>query len=214
MQIVKPTIAIVNPIPYSDMLYTTELAIRNCYQSQDKMTDSSAEGIIRMIRDSKHEAMLEFADIAVHIITDIGVLKQLTRHRLCSFAVMSTRYCNLAKDKFNNEIKVIVPEGLTNDAYEHWYASMVASEAAYMVMIKDDKVPAEVARSVLPHSLATSIYMKANIREWRNIFRLRALDTHAQKDVRLLMQDLLVQCYGMYPVFFEDLYNEYKSMQH
>ena len=101
-----------------------------------------------------------------------------------------------------------MPQGLSSEAYETWRASMLASEAAYMVMTKDQNMPAEVARSVLPHSLATSIYMKANMREWRHIFELRC-DSHAQKDIRILMLDLLRQAYNLYPVFFEDLYEKY-----
>ena len=85
---------------------------------------------------------------------------------------------------------------------------MLASEAAYMVMTKDQNMKAEVARSVLPHSLATTIYMKANIREWRTIMNLRC-DSHAQSDIRLLMTELLDRMYEIYPVFFEDLWVKY-----
>lgn len=121
--------------------------------------------------------------------------------------ISSTRYCNFSKDKFGESIKVIVPQGLTNESYETWRASVLASEAAYMIMTKDQNMKAEVARSVLPHSLATTIYMKANIREWRTIMNLRC-NSHAQTDIRLLMTELLDKMYNLYPVFFEDLYNK------
>lgn len=41
--------------------------------------------------------------------TDQGVLREITRHRVFSFAVESTRYCNYSKNKFNNEITYIIP---------------------------------------------------------------------------------------------------------
>ena len=84
------------------------------------------------------------------------------------------------------------------------YAS---SEAAYMLMTKDQNIKAEVARSVLPNCTATTIYMKANIREWRHIFNLR-VSKHSQTDIRKLMKELLIKMYKEYPVFFEDLYNK------
>lgn len=208
MIIVKPSVEIVNPQPYNTVLETVEKAIRNCYKSEDKIKEGSAENIIRGIIKSGHEAMIEFADITVSITTDRSVSHQIVRHRLCNFAQQSQRYVNYSKDKFGQEIKVVVPQGLNDEAYEIWRASMLASEASYMVMIKDHKMPAEVARSVLPNSTATTIFMKANIREWRHIFELRC-DSHAQKDIRFLMTDLLKQLYEIYPVFFEDLYSKF-----
>lgn len=209
MIIIKPSVELVNPPSYEIMLNTVETAARNCYQSFDKMKDGSAEGIIRALIKSGHEAMIEFADITVMLTTDRAVLAQLTRHRIgTSFAVQSQRYVNYSKEKFGENIKVIVPEGLSDEAYEIWRASVLASEAAYMVMTKDHNIKAEVARSVLPNCTATTICMKANIREWRKIFSLRC-DSHAQSDIRKLMTELLDMLYKRYPVFFEDLHVKY-----
>jgi thymidylate synthase (FAD) len=47
--------------------------------------------------------------ITVKFITDQGILREFTRHRVFSFAVESTRYCNYSKDKFDNEITYILP---------------------------------------------------------------------------------------------------------
>lgn len=208
MTIVEPSVEIINPQPYQTVLETVEKAIRNCYKSEDKITEGSAENIIRGCLARGHESPIEFADITVKITTDRSTSHQLVRHRLCSLAQCSQRYVNYSKDKFGQEIKVVVPQGLTNEAYEIWRAAMLTSESAYMVLTKDKNIPAEVARSVLPNSTATTIFMKANIREWRHIFELRC-DHHSQKDIRLLMTDLLKQVYTMYPVFFEDLYKKF-----
>lgn len=51
----------------------------------------------------------------VRIITDNGVLREFTRHRVFSFAVESTRYCNYSKGKFNNEITYIIPPWLPTE---------------------------------------------------------------------------------------------------
>lgn len=41
--------------------------------------------------------------------TDNGVMRELTRHRIFSFAVESTRYCNYSLNKFGNELTFIIP---------------------------------------------------------------------------------------------------------
>lgn len=65
-------------------------------------------------------------------------------------------------------------------------------------------VPAEIARGVLPHSLATKIVMTANYREWRHIFKLRC-DSHAHPEMRRIMIPLLHEVQGKIPVVFDDL---------
>jgi hypothetical protein len=51
----------------------------------------------------KHRTM------TVKFICDRGVSHELVRHRPCSFAQESTRYCNYGKDKFSNELTFIIP---------------------------------------------------------------------------------------------------------
>ena len=46
------------------------------------------------------------------IITNIGVSRELNRHRCHSISEESTRYCNYSKDKFNNGLTFIIPEWL------------------------------------------------------------------------------------------------------
>ena len=205
MIIVKKSVELVNPPSYEELLNTVERAARNCYQSEDKITDGSAEKIIQFLINNRHFSMIEFADLTVKMVIDRATAMQLTRHRLCTFAIESTRYCNYNKSGY---IKAVVPEGLNDSAYDTWRTSMLMAETSYIKMIQEDKVPAEVARSVLPQSLATTVFMHVNIRELRHILSLR-LDKRAQKDIRVLMQDLLELVYGMYPVFFEDIYKEH-----
>ena len=201
MKIVKSSVELVNPIDYKTMLNTVELAIRNCYNSFDKMNDNSAEGIIRGCISRSHLSPLEFEDITVKIVCDRATLAQLTRHRLTSVCVQSQRYVNWAKR--GEDIPFIVPANMDNANYESWRALCLMAETTYFGMVEKG-LKAEVARSILPNCTATEIYMKANIREWRHIFELRC-DSHAQKDIRELMLDLLNQVYSKYPVFFEDI---------
>lgn len=47
--------------------------------------------------------------ITVKFITDQGILREFTRHRVFSFACESTRYCNYSKSKYDNEVTYILP---------------------------------------------------------------------------------------------------------
>ena len=47
--------------------------------------------------------------ITVKFICDRGVSHEFCRHRVFSFLMESTRYCNYSKDKFGNQITFIIP---------------------------------------------------------------------------------------------------------
>ena len=68
----------------------------------------------------------------------------------------------------------------------------------------ENGLQAQAARGVLPNDLKTEIVIKANIREWRNIFQLRtAIATHP--DMRRLMIPLLQEFKQTLPLLFEDI---------
>ena len=173
------------------------------------MSEGSAEKLIRQFVKVNHGSPLEFADIAVRICGDRSLMGQITRHRLSSFCIESARFNNYASNKFEGEIRVIQPADIEKDtdAFELWYRGCAESEFYYKELIRKGVKP-ETARSVLPMSLATHIVMKANVREWRHIFKFR-LDKRAQKDIRNVMLECLKEMYDKYPVFFEDIYADY-----
>ena len=209
MKIVERSVEILTKTPYEDMIKLVEDAGRNCYQSYNKMSEGSAEKLIRQFVEVNHGSPLEFADIAVRICGDRSLMGQITRHRLSSFCIESARFNNYASDKFDGEISVIQPADIERgtDAFEHWYRGCAEAEYYYKELINKGVKP-ETARSVLPMSLATHIVMKANVREWRHIFKLR-LDKRSQKDIRNVMLECLKKMGDKYPVFFEDIYADY-----
>lgn len=64
---------------------------------------------LRFIADdiTKHEKRYTFS-----FITNLGVSRELNRHRCHSISEESTRYCNYSKDKFGNGLTFIIPEWL------------------------------------------------------------------------------------------------------
>lgn len=193
---------------YETLLSNVEMAARNCYRSHDKITDNSAEGLIRGLIKSGHDAMLEFAELEFMIVCDRATANQIVRHRIgCSYAQESLRYVNYSKEQYGNNVNFIVPYDITNELYETWRASCLAAEAAYFVLLEKGAKP-ETARSVLPHCTTTHIVVKMNMRAIRHFLELR-LDTHAQSDIRDIAYKMLALVYENYPVFVEDIVAKY-----
>lgn len=147
--------------------------------------------------------------ITTHSICDIGAYKDVTRHRLASFSIESTRYCNYSKGKFGSELTMIEPCNIEKgtELYDEWFKTMEMIEKSYMRMAelgaKGDQL-----RMILPHSCKADMIMTANVREWKHIFALRC-HTAAHPSVRLVMKKALSNLYKLYPDFFADQYQEF-----
>jgi len=178
----------------------------------------SARILIPKLINRRHEAMLEFGgNITVKFIFDRGVSHELVRHRIASFAQESTRYCNYAADKFENEINVIsIQNGLALDKatnklplsqitkiLDEWLAAVDDAEQHYLNLIELGASP-QMARSVLPNSTKTEIIMTANYREWRNFFRLRTAES-AHPQMLEVTIPLLEELKCKLPVIFGDI---------
>lgn len=213
VKIIEPSVEIVSEINSDKMLKQIEKCARNCYKSESNITEdtTSAVKMISKLIEMGHTAMIEFADVIVNLYCDVGVYKDLTRHRHCSFAIESTRYCNYSKGKFGNEISVIKPCNMDENSgiYHTWLKAMNDTERAYMQMAEIGATPDQL-RMILPHSTAASVMMKANIREWRHIFNLRCAKA-AHPSVRQIMLMTLNEFHNKIPVLFDDLYKTYEE---
>jgi len=208
MKIITPSVEIIDFT--ENALEKIEIAGRNCYASEITTAENTSKFISQLIKNG-HETPLEFASATVKIICDRGVMAELTRHRLSSFAIQSTRYCNFSKDKFGNEITVIRPIFWPSNhmQYTLWKQACQVAEESYITLLKRGAT-AQEARSVLPNSLSTSIVMSCNLREWMHVFKLRcSKKSHPQ--IREVMLPLLAEFYFCTPVIFEKLYEKYKN---
>ena len=135
-----------------------------------------------------------------------GNSHQLVRHRIGhSYSQASQRYCNYSNDKFGNEVSFIIPEG--EDILPILKHSCITAEQSYFNLLECGAKP-EIARSVLPNCTATEIVVTSNIRALRNLLKLR-LQPDVQPEFRELMFELLRLVHIQYPVFVEDLWEEY-----
>jgi len=211
MKIVEQKYKILYPADVNDWhqeMRLIERAGRTAYKSEEKISIDSHKQFTKMIIERGHEAVIEFGNMIVHFTTDRGISHELVRHRLCSFVQESTRYCNYSTDKFGNELSFIRPSfpcqdpDELNSDFRAWKAQMEEVEQQYLLCIKEGWQPQQ-ARSILPNCTKTEIVVKANFREWRHIFKLRAISKAAHPDMRRLMIPLYEQCRKGCPVVFD-----------
>ena len=211
MKIINSSYEILIDINSTDIYKHIEKISRTCYKSKAKINKNSSEKLIEQLIKNGHEAMIEFYDITIKFICSRGVSHELVRHRLCNFAQESTRYCNYSHDKFGNELTFINPvwrKNITEDPKDFakevlWVMFLQKCEKTYFDLL-DAGLTAQEARGVLPNDLSTEINVKANIREWRHILKLRtALAAHP--DMRDLMMPLLKELQEKLPLLFGDI---------
>jgi len=184
-----------------------ERAGRTCYKSESAITPDSADKFVRMIIKRGHLSVLEHASATFRMVTDRGVTHEMVRHRIAAYSQESTRYCNYSKN--SDGLKFVIPVkpdgtpafGASLDG-SFWWTAMQNAEDAYLKMLEQGFTP-QIARSVLPNSLATEIVMTANFREWRHVLSLRtAKAAHPQMRhlAGLIRDQLVTEC----PAVFDD----------
>lgn len=139
--------------------------------------------------------------ITVKFITDQGILREFTRHRVFSFAVESTRYCNYSKNRFSNEVTFIQPNWISDEdikdyhinynyfidqdnnhitAVNRFMSALKNAEYFYMELIKLGWKPQQ-ARNILPLATKCDMVMTGFVSDWKHFFELRdATSAHPQ----------------------------------
>ena len=120
--------------------------------------------------------------MTVKFITDIGMSRELIRHRQMSFMELSTRYVN-----YEDGIEFIKPIGNgANDMFsDEMQFILDVIEAKYINLIQKGWKPQE-ARAILPLCTKTELYMTGMLSQWKDVFALRESPA-AHPQMRALM---------------------------
>lgn len=150
------------------------------------------------------------------IITDRGVTHEIVRHRVFSFCQESTRYCNYSKDKFGDEITIVIPPWcnlLEGNSYDmpiaeiccesegvspqdqKFIMAMCFAEGIYMEHLKNGWTPQQ-ARQVLPNALKTEICMCGFEDAWKHFFGLRYYGDTGKPHPSML--EVATMCYNLF----------------
>lgn len=120
--------------------------------------------------------------MTVKFTTDIGMSRELIRHRQMSFMELSTRYVN-----YEDGIEFVKPlrydDNSSLQTGYNEYLSVV--EMMYKDSIKQGLKPQE-ARAILPLCTKTELYMTGMLSQWKDVFALRESPA-AHPQMRALM---------------------------
>lgn len=178
-KVAKMSVELLAVTPHAEKII--ELAGRTAYKSLEKITDSSAGEFIGRIVRNGHESVLEHASASIRVK---GISRacshQLVRHRLASYTQSSQRYIDETGAEF-----VMPPTIAGNPRAEELYWSHLQHVRRTYELLKQEGIPSEDARFVLPNACSTEIVMTANFREWRHFLTVRG-DPHAQWEIREL----------------------------
>lgn len=221
MKLIDSNVELIDKIDSKNILLKLEKACRTCYKSEDKISDGSAEKLIKSCIARGHESPLEHVSISFKIICDRGVSHELVRHRIASFSQESTRYCNYGKDKFNNELTFIKPfwwtdysntlynnlseKDIINLKFQIDYEKVLQRiENVYNQYSKENIMP-DALRGILPNTLKTEVFMTMNLRELRHFLKLRT-SAKAHPDIRKIaykIKDILYE--NGLSILFDDI---------
>lgn len=116
------------------------------------------------------------------------------RHRVFSFLMESTRYCNYSNGKFDGEITVVEPtrwDDFSAVQQNLFFGAWDYAKHNYMTLIKTGVKP-EDARDLLPLQLKTELIMTGTESQWEQFFNLRISD-HAHPDAKYIAERIKEQ---------------------
>lgn len=130
----------------------------------------------------KHYSVFEFCDVTVVFKTSRAIGNELVRHRLCSYMQESTRYVNYKKKDVIKIIQASHYTELTDQLFEN-----IAD--LYLASVSRGMKP-EDARDILPLALASDIAVKANLKQWGYIYKMRFHNKKTHHMFRALLQTM------------------------
>lgn len=203
-EILTPYTAIYN------QLKAMEEAGRTCYKSENLITEDSHKRFLKMLIDRHHESVLEHSCVSVKIRTNLGVARELERHRhsniindhLLALSCESTRYVNQGKEKFGKRVALCPGSDVSPDML-----ASVNEIAGKYLELSEQGVKPDVLRALLPLCAKADMVFSGSIREWRAVLKLR-LSKAAHVDVREVMSILLNKFMTLCPELFEDIKSE------
>lgn len=213
MKIIDQSARILDPTSMDEgirKLKLCEYAGRQCYNSLDRITDTSYEKFLKSIIRRGHTSVLEHEKVTLEIVTGRDVLAEITRHRLCSFSVQSQRYVKYDDEEGLPFIRpdFYVPEGgelldaKTYCASRAWDAANKIIEQKYQYLLNECGMPPEDARKILPNSMVTQLVVTMNLRELLHVIELRT-SPRAYPEMRTMMSKVLDALKQVMPPIWE-----------
>lgn len=184
------------------LLREVEYYGRISHDATEKQTDDSWERFLQTwVVEHGDWSITEHEKVTVIAIMDRGISHEWVRHRIGSYTQESTRFVNYSKP--GRQAKFIKPTFKTELAEQIWTDAMGMAESAYKRLIAEGEPP-QVARSVFPTGLKTSIATTFNLRNWRHFLIMRTC-REAHPQIKELCVPLLRAFQERIPLLYADI---------
>lgn len=203
-----------------DLIWATpnaeELIVKMARVSAPKNQDNmdTAPKLLKYLIKNKHWSPFEMGNMCVEIETTRAISPQILRHRSFSFQEFSQRYADtgelgsaviphLRRQDYKNRQNSI--DDLSADVIASYYRRISQlyedSEHLYRELLSNG-VAKECARSILPLSTQTRLYMNGTLRSWIHYLQLRC-DPGTQLEHRQIAERIRELFCAQFPVIGE-----------
>ena len=111
--------------------------------------------------------------ICVKYVSDIHFYKDITRHRVFSYAIESTRFCNYIKEKFGSSVSFAFPIWLKDEEELEFEEDLRFIESIYFKWLKRGWQPQQAAYFLIQGTKA-EIIMTGFVSDYKHFFDLRS----------------------------------------
>lgn len=111
--------------------------------------------------------------VCVRYTSDIHFYKDCTRHRVFSWAIESTRFCNYIKQKFGSSVSFATPIWLKDEEQEEFEEDLKTIESIYFKWINKGWQPQQAAYFLIQGTKA-EIIMTGFVSDYIHFFDLRS----------------------------------------
>ena len=185
--------------------------------NQDNM--DTAPRLLRYLIKNKHWSPFEMANMCVEIETTRAISPQILRHRSFSFQEFSQRYADtkelgsaviphLRRQDLKNRQNSIddIPAEMLGNFYRRISELYENSEHLYREMVSSG-IAKECARSVLPLSTQTRLFMNGTLRSWVHYLDLRCHES-TQLEHRQIAREIKQIFCEQFPIIGEAAFSE------
>jgi len=207
-------ITLISSMPSSGNVETDEAWLGMIASQSRKEHPVPTKGLFNKTKDWGHESIQEFATYIFHVEdVSVNLLKQLTRHRIASYNVMSHRHVPpnkviMPKDILYMDGNIYLKDGSyvewNSTANGNFNANYIKSKPWQLKKLENCSVPLEDIRYGFPCGVSTNLFVQFNGRSLRNFLRLRT-DSHAQWEIREMANVIKEIVAGIHPFMVDDI---------
>lgn len=185
-------------------------------QTSTELTERDRK-LIKYLADHEHLSVFEHQVLTVIVHCPLYIRSQWHRHRTQSYNEVSRRYTAENIEFYIPPVDDIRAQAKSNKQASEGVLDEDKAAAIRCLMIDfaDEALrrynalvaggmAREQARAILPQNLMTRFYATANLRNWAHFLKLR-LDPHAQKEIRVLAEQVAALIEARFPVSYAAL---------